>query len=60
VPFFAFASGIRTINAVEALAPMLAQDHQDPRPLSQRWCGALTKLPYLAIKNSSLRWRHNR
>ena len=42
VPFFAFAPGIRkmiyTTNAVEALHRSLAQDHQDPRQLSQRRC----------------------
>ena len=40
VPFFAFAPEIRkmiyTTNAVEALHRSLAQDHQDPRQLSQR------------------------
>ena len=40
MPFFAFAPGIRkmiyTTNAVEALHRSLAQDHQDPRQLSQR------------------------
>ena len=51
VPFFAFAPGVRKMiytlhhGRRRGAAPLIAQDHQNPRQLSQRRCGAQAALP---------------